>query len=179
MPSSSALQFSDGGVSPVRMMKATCCLGHGDILVMGGQCQDEFLHRTDPGGEQERPQTWAPRSTSCSEQTQVQRWEGCEQAWRRKNTPLRHTGAVVAECNTKSRIGGAEVRWRGERPPLPSSRSRLVRSRITRTVKLGPRAWKTEEAAGGSRGRRREVTSTWRRQRRKRGGDSCTCERRR
>ena len=31
-----------------------CCLGHGDILVMAGQCQDEFLHRTDPGREQER-----------------------------------------------------------------------------------------------------------------------------
>ena len=31
-----------------------CCLGHGDILVMYGQCQDEFLHRTDPGREQER-----------------------------------------------------------------------------------------------------------------------------
>ena len=31
-----------------------CCLGHGDILVMGGQCQEEFLHRTDPGREQER-----------------------------------------------------------------------------------------------------------------------------
>ena len=30
------------------------CLGHGDILVMGGQCQDEFPHRTDPGWEQER-----------------------------------------------------------------------------------------------------------------------------
>ena len=28
-----------------------CCLGHGDILVMDGQCQDEFLHRTDPGQE--------------------------------------------------------------------------------------------------------------------------------
>ena len=25
-----------------------CCLGHGDILVMDGQCQDEFLHCTDP-----------------------------------------------------------------------------------------------------------------------------------
>ena len=23
-----------------------CCLGHGGILVMDGQCQDEFLHRT-------------------------------------------------------------------------------------------------------------------------------------
>ena len=32
----------------------SCCLGHGDILVMDGQCQDEFLHRTDPGWEQER-----------------------------------------------------------------------------------------------------------------------------
>ena len=31
-----------------------CCLGHCDILVMDGQCQDEFLHRTDPGREQER-----------------------------------------------------------------------------------------------------------------------------
>ena len=30
-----------------------CCLGHGDILVMNGQCQDEFLHCTDPGLEQE------------------------------------------------------------------------------------------------------------------------------
>ena len=30
------------------------CLGHGDILVTDGQCQDEFLHRTDPGLEQER-----------------------------------------------------------------------------------------------------------------------------
>ena len=31
-----------------------CWLGHGDILVMDGQCQDEFLHRTDPGRDQER-----------------------------------------------------------------------------------------------------------------------------
>ena len=31
-----------------------CWLGHGDILVMDRQCQDEFLHRTDPGQEQER-----------------------------------------------------------------------------------------------------------------------------
>ena len=30
-----------------------CWLGHGDILVIG-QCQDKFLHRTDPGREQER-----------------------------------------------------------------------------------------------------------------------------
>ena len=31
-----------------------CWLGHGDITVVDGQCQDEFLHRTDPGREQER-----------------------------------------------------------------------------------------------------------------------------
>ena len=31
-----------------------CFLGHGDILVMDGQCQDKFLHCTDPGLEQER-----------------------------------------------------------------------------------------------------------------------------
>ena len=30
------------------------CLGHGDILVMDGQCQDEFVHRTEPGREQDR-----------------------------------------------------------------------------------------------------------------------------
>ena len=32
----------------------SCRLNHGDILVMDGQCQDEFLHRTDPGREQDR-----------------------------------------------------------------------------------------------------------------------------
>ena len=32
----------------------SCRLGHGDILVMDGQCQDEFLHPTNPGREQER-----------------------------------------------------------------------------------------------------------------------------
>ena len=32
----------------------SCRLDHGDILVMDGQCQDEFLHRTEPGREQER-----------------------------------------------------------------------------------------------------------------------------
>ena len=31
-----------------------CWLGYGGILVMDGQCQDEFLHRTDPGREQDR-----------------------------------------------------------------------------------------------------------------------------
>ena len=33
---------------------SSCYLGHGDILVMDGQCQDGFLHCTDPGLEQER-----------------------------------------------------------------------------------------------------------------------------
>ena len=32
----------------------SCWLDHGDILVMDGQCQDEFYHCTDPGSEQER-----------------------------------------------------------------------------------------------------------------------------
>ena len=32
----------------------SCWLGHGDILVMDGQCQDEFYHCTDPGSDQER-----------------------------------------------------------------------------------------------------------------------------
>ena len=35
----------------------SCWLGHGDIHVMDGQCQDEFLHClhcTDPGSEWER-----------------------------------------------------------------------------------------------------------------------------
>ena len=31
-----------------------CWLGHGNILVMDGQCQDELLHPTDPGSEQDR-----------------------------------------------------------------------------------------------------------------------------
>ena len=31
-----------------------CWLGRGDILVIDGQCQDEFRHSTDPGREQER-----------------------------------------------------------------------------------------------------------------------------
>ena len=32
----------------------SCWVGHGDILVMDGQCQDEFRHCTDPGSDQER-----------------------------------------------------------------------------------------------------------------------------
>ena len=31
-----------------------CCLGHSDILVMDGQCQDEFLHCTSSGRDLER-----------------------------------------------------------------------------------------------------------------------------
>ena len=31
-----------------------CWLGHGDILVMDGQCQDEFLHCTGSGRDQDR-----------------------------------------------------------------------------------------------------------------------------
>ena len=33
---------------------SSCRLDHGDILVMDGQCQDEFHHRTSPGREQDR-----------------------------------------------------------------------------------------------------------------------------
>ena len=32
---------------------ALCWLGYGDILVMDGQCQDEFLNCTDPGLDHE------------------------------------------------------------------------------------------------------------------------------
>ena len=32
----------------------SCWLGHGDLLVMDGQCQEEFLHYSDPGQDQER-----------------------------------------------------------------------------------------------------------------------------
>ena len=33
---------------------SSCWLGHGDLLIMDGQCQDEFLHCTEHGQEQER-----------------------------------------------------------------------------------------------------------------------------
>ena len=43
-----------------------CCLGHGDILVMDGRCQDKFLHRTDPCREQERIKHYVPLDqTAC------------------------------------------------------------------------------------------------------------------
>ena len=38
----------------------SCWLGHGDILVMDGQCQDEFLHCTSPGLEHERIKCYVP-----------------------------------------------------------------------------------------------------------------------
>ena len=52
-----------------------CWLGHSDILVMDGQCQDEFLHCTDPGLEQERINVtfrWIRQhTTSCPLRTGV------------------------------------------------------------------------------------------------------------
>ena len=37
-----------------------CWLGHGDLTVMDDQCQDEFLHCTDSGLEQERIKRYVP-----------------------------------------------------------------------------------------------------------------------
>ena len=52
-----------------------CCLCHGDSLVMDGQCQDAFLHCTDPCLEQERINVafrWIKRHTaSCALRTGV------------------------------------------------------------------------------------------------------------
>ena len=51
----------------------SCWLDHGDILVMDGQCQDEFIHCTDPGLEQERINStfrWIKQHTiSCALRT--------------------------------------------------------------------------------------------------------------
>ena len=48
----------------------SCWHGHGDILVMDGQCQDEFRHCTDPGSDQERINITFPwvkqHAASCS-----------------------------------------------------------------------------------------------------------------
>ena len=48
----------------------SCRLDHGDILVMDGQCQDEFRHCTVPGSDQERINTtfrWVKQHVaSCS-----------------------------------------------------------------------------------------------------------------
>ena len=61
----------DGGV-------CSCCVGHGDILVMDVQCQDEFLHCTDPGLKQERINVsfrWIKRHTaSCALRTGAVCW---------------------------------------------------------------------------------------------------------
>ena len=35
-------------------MTVMMVVGHGDILIMDGQCQDEFRYCTDPGSDQER-----------------------------------------------------------------------------------------------------------------------------
>ena len=43
--------FSHGRASPVLDSEASsCCIGHGDIHVMDGQCQDVFLHNTSRSG---------------------------------------------------------------------------------------------------------------------------------
>ena len=46
--------FKWRGKSCLDSGERSCWLGHGDILVMDGHCQDEFLHCTSPGLEQER-----------------------------------------------------------------------------------------------------------------------------
>ena len=46
--------FKWRGKSCLDSDERSCWLGHGDILVMDGQCQDEFLHCTSPGLEHER-----------------------------------------------------------------------------------------------------------------------------
>ena len=49
------LFFSNGGAGLAwTVVSALVGFGHGDILVMDGQCQDEFLHCTSPGLEHER-----------------------------------------------------------------------------------------------------------------------------
>ena len=55
-----------------------CWLGHGDILLMDGQCQDEFLHCTGSGGDQERINLtfrWI-KQTTCFLLSFVQGWSG-------------------------------------------------------------------------------------------------------
>ena len=37
-----------------RGASCSCCLNHGDLPIMDGRVQDEFVHCTDPGLEQER-----------------------------------------------------------------------------------------------------------------------------
>ena len=49
--------FKWSGKSCLDSEASSCWLDHGDHLVMDGQCQDEFLHCTDSGLEQERIDT--------------------------------------------------------------------------------------------------------------------------
>ena len=55
---------------------SSCCIGHSDILVMDGQCQDEFLHCSNPSLEQERINVtfrWIKQhSVSCPLRTGIQ-----------------------------------------------------------------------------------------------------------
>ena len=53
-PAGRPLVFKWKGKSCPDCEASSCWLDHGDLLVMGGRCQDEFLHCTDPGLEQER-----------------------------------------------------------------------------------------------------------------------------
>ena len=46
--------FNLRGKSCLDSGERSCWLGHGDILVMDGQCQEEFLHCTSPGLERGR-----------------------------------------------------------------------------------------------------------------------------
>ena len=50
----SRARFKWKGESCLDSEADSCWLDHGDLLVMDGQGQDEFLHCTDPGLEQER-----------------------------------------------------------------------------------------------------------------------------
>ena len=69
----SLFQWSFGGSAVFRWRRQSCpdeaghlCwLGHGDLLVVDGQCQDEFLHSTDPGREQERIKLRSVGQTAC------------------------------------------------------------------------------------------------------------------
>ena len=46
--------FKWKGKSCMDSVERLCDIDHGDILVMDGQCQDEFLHCTCPGQERGR-----------------------------------------------------------------------------------------------------------------------------
>ena len=46
--------FKWKGKSCLDSEASSCWLEHGDLLVMDGQCQEEFFHCADPGLERER-----------------------------------------------------------------------------------------------------------------------------